>query len=79
MRFHSARRLGHGSRLSYGLRLSPVKGPNGGALDSNTSSQASMVSAGKLAFSSIKSPRKRGKFYAEYIGKSVDGTSMFSE
>ncbi|KIR27681.1 hypothetical protein I309_03303 [Cryptococcus deuterogattii LA55] len=59
VRFHSARRLGHGSRLSYGLRLSPVKGPNGGALDSNTSSQASMVSAGKLAFSSIKSPRKR--------------------
>ncbi|KAE8541700.1 hypothetical protein D1P53_001871 [Cryptococcus gattii VGV] len=59
VRFHSDDRLGHGSRLSYGLRLSPVKGPSGGTVDNNRSSQASMVSTGKLAFSNIKSPRKR--------------------
>lgn len=79
VRFHSADRLGHGSRLSYGLRLIPVNGPSGGTVDKNTSSQASMVSTGKLAFSGIKSARKRGKLYAEYIGKLVDGTAMFSE
>ncbi|XAO26209.1 hypothetical protein I312_105043 [Cryptococcus bacillisporus CA1280] len=58
LEFHSADRLGHGSRLSYGLRLSPVKGPSGGTVDNSTSSQASMVSTGN-ALSSIKSPRKR--------------------
>ncbi|KAL0247113.1 hypothetical protein I308_104148 [Cryptococcus tetragattii IND107] len=59
VRFHSADRLGHGSRLSYGLRLIPVNGPSGGTVDKNTSSQASMVSTGKLAFSGIKLARKR--------------------
>ncbi|KIR52004.1 hypothetical protein I315_05645 [Cryptococcus gattii Ru294] len=71
VRSHSADRLGHGSRLSYGLRLIPVNGPSGGTVDKNTSSQASMVSTGKLAFSGIKSPRKRAIFLV--VPKSSSG------
>nr|KIR49151.1 hypothetical protein I312_01304 [Cryptococcus bacillisporus CA1280] len=70
LEFHSADRLGHGSRLSYGLRLSPVKGPSGGTVDNSTSSQASMVSTGN-ALSSIKSPRKRVTFLV--VPKSSSG------
>nr|KIR88653.1 hypothetical protein I308_00732 [Cryptococcus tetragattii IND107] len=71
VRFHSADRLGHGSRLSYGLRLIPVNGPSGGTVDKNTSSQASMVSTGKLAFSGIKLARKRVIFLV--VPKSSSG------
>lgn len=73
VRSHSADRLGHGSRLSYGLRLIPVNGPSGGTVDKNTSSQASMVSTGKLAFSGIKSPRKRGKFLQSILESQLMG------